>query len=61
MNTSVGAQYATGEHWKITPETMKGWSQSENKAELWTRLLMEVNSNTVKNKYCIGTVMLASP
>ena len=60
MNTSVGTQYATGEDWKIIPETMKGWSQSENKAQLWTWLLMEVNSDTVKNKYCIGTCYVRS-
>ena len=27
---SVGARYATGDQWKITPERMKGWSQSKN-------------------------------
>ena len=27
---SLGAQYATGDQWKITPERMKGWSQSKN-------------------------------
>ena len=32
---SVGAQYATGDQWKITPEIMKGWSQSKNKTQLW--------------------------
>ena len=30
LPTSVGAQYATGDQWKITPERMKGWSQSKN-------------------------------
>ena len=29
---SVGTQYATGE---ITPERMKGWSQSKNNTQLW--------------------------
>ena len=29
---SVGAQYASGE---ITPERMKGWSQSKNNTQLW--------------------------
>ena len=29
---SVGAQYATGE---ITPERMKGWSQSKRNTQLW--------------------------
>ena len=32
---SVGAQYATGDQWKITPERMKGWSQSKNNTQLW--------------------------
>ena len=31
----VGAQYATGEQWKITPERMEGWSQSKNNSQLW--------------------------
>ena len=31
---SVGAQYATGDQWKITPERMKGWSQSKNNTQL---------------------------
>ena len=32
---SVGAQYATGGQWKITPERMKGWSQSNSNTQLW--------------------------
>ena len=31
----LGAQYATGDQWKITPERMKGWSQSKNNTQLW--------------------------
>ena len=31
LTRSVSAQYATGE---ITPERMKGWSQSENNTQL---------------------------
>ena len=31
---SIGAQYATGDQWKITPERMKGWSQSKNYTQL---------------------------
>ena len=30
---SVDAQYATGDKWKITPERMKGWSQSKNNTQ----------------------------
>ena len=32
---SLGAQYATGDQWRITPERMKGWSQSKNNMQLW--------------------------
>ena len=31
---SVGAQYALREEWRNNSR-MKGWSQSENKAQLW--------------------------
>ena len=31
---SVGAQYATGDQGEITPERMKGWSQSKNNTQL---------------------------
>ena len=34
---------------EITPERMKRWSQSENNAQLWMWLVMEVKSNAVKN------------
>ena len=32
---SVGAQYATGISGEITPERMKGWSQSKKNTQLW--------------------------
>ena len=32
---SVGAQYATEINGEITPERMKGWSQSKNNTQLW--------------------------
>ena len=32
---SVGAQYATEINGEITPERMKGWSQSKTNAQLW--------------------------
>ena len=35
LSRSVGAQYATADQWKITPERMKGWSQSKNNIQLW--------------------------
>ena len=31
----VGAQYATGDQGKITPERMKKWRQSKNNTQLW--------------------------
>ena len=34
LHRSVGAQYATGKEWKITPERGKRWSQSKNNAQL---------------------------
>ena len=34
---------------EITPERMKRLSQSKNNAQLWMWLVMEVNSNAVKN------------
>ena len=45
LSRSVGTQYATGE---ITLETMKRWSQSENNAQLWMWLVMEVKSDALK-------------
>ena len=50
---SVGAQYATGKDGETTPERMKRWSQSENKAQLWMWLVMEVRC--CKDQDCIGT------
>ena len=32
---SVGAQYATEISGEITPERMKGWSQSKNNTQMW--------------------------
>ena len=32
---SVGAQHTTGMSGEITPERMKGWSQSKNNTQLW--------------------------
>ena len=34
---------------EITPERMKGWSHSKNNIQLWMWLVMEVQSNAVKN------------
>ena len=50
----VGAQYATGEEWrndsiKNEETEPKRRSQSENNAELWMWLVMEVKSDAVKS------------
>ena len=31
----VGPQYATGVSGEVTPERMKGWSQSKNDTQFW--------------------------
>ena len=46
---SVGAQYATEISGEITPERMKGWSQSKNNTQLWMGLVIEARSNSVKS------------
>ena len=45
---SVGAQLLeiSGE---ITPERMKGWSQSKNNTQLWMGLAIEARSDAVKS------------
>jgi len=34
---------------EITPERMKGWTQSKNNTQLWTRLVLEGRFNAVKS------------
>ena len=34
---------------KITPERMKGWSQSKNNTQLWMGLVMEARSDAIKS------------
>ena len=46
---SVGAQYATGDQWKITPERMKGKSQSKTNTQLWMGLVREARFSAVKS------------
>ena len=46
---SEGAQYATGISGEITPERMKGWSQSKNNTQLWMGLVIEARSDAVKS------------
>ena len=45
---SVGAQYATGDQWRITPESMKGCSRSKNNTQLWMGLV-EARFDVVKS------------
>ena len=44
---SVGAQYAAGVSGEITPEIMKGWSQSKNNTQLWMGLVIEARFDAV--------------
>ena len=46
---SVGTQHATRDSGEITPERMKGWSQSKNNTQLWMRLVIEAKSNAIKS------------
>ena len=39
---------------EITPERMKGWSQSKNNTQVWMWLMIEARSDPVE-QYCIGT------
>ena len=34
---------------EITPETMKGWSQSKDNTQLWMCLVIEARSDAVKS------------
>ena len=34
---------------EVTPERMKGWSQSKNNTQLWMGLLIEVKFDAVKS------------
>ena len=46
---SVGADMLLEITGKITPERMKGWSQSKNNTQLWMRLVIEARSDAVKS------------
>ena len=46
---SAGAQCATGEEWKNSPEGMKRLSQSEKNAQLWMCLVVKVKTHAVQN------------
>ena len=34
---------------EITPERMKGWSQSKNNTQLWMGLVIEARSDAIKS------------
>ena len=38
---------------EITPERMKGWSQSKNNNQLWMGLVMEARSDAVKSNIAL--------
>ena len=40
---------------EITPERMKGWSQSKNNTQLWMWLVIEARIWCCKEQCCIGT------
>ena len=58
---SVGAQYATGEEWRnnsrknkaaaaaAAAKSLRRWGQRENNAQLWMRLVIEVQYDAVEN------------
>ena len=48
LPTSVGAQYATGDSGEITPERMKGGSQSENNTQSQMGLVIEARFDAVR-------------
>ena len=58
LHRSVGAQYATRDHWKITPERRKGWSQSKNNTQLWMGLVIEARFDAVKSNILQEAEML---
>ena len=45
----VGAQHAIGEEWRNNSRKNEEMEPSENNAQLWMWLVMEVKSNAVKN------------
>ena len=46
---SVGANMLLEISGEITPERMKGWSQSKTNAQLWMRLVIEASSDAVES------------
>ena len=46
---SLGAQMLLEISGEITPERMKGWSQSKNNTQLWMGLVIKARSDAVKS------------
>ena len=46
---SIGAHMLLEISGEITPERMKGWSQSKNNTQLWMGLAIEARSDAVKS------------
>ena len=46
---SAGAQCATGEEWRNSPEGMKRLSQIKSSTNVWMCLVVKVKSDAVKN------------
>ena len=49
LHRSVGAQYLLEISGEITPERMKGWSQSKHNTQFWMGLVMEARSDAIKS------------
>ena len=45
----TGTPFATGENWRNNSRKNKRQSQSENNIQLWTCLVVEVQSDAIKN------------
>ena len=44
---------------EITPERMKGWSQSENNTQLWMGLVIKARSDAIKSSIAQEPGMLS--
>ena len=49
LPSSVGAQYATGDQWRNNSRKKEEMESKQNNTQVWMWLVMEVNSDVVKN------------